>query len=240
MPLQKQTRCLTMALVVLGVQALTKSHDDRQRAQPTRSFIPQWMADSKFSTGMLHRKSDVSAPLLTSYGQSSEDLFAEAHFFHNLYNGTFLELGALDGNLYSNTKLFEDQRGWRGVLVEPNREEFEKIPAHRPEAVAVHAAICAQSRNVHFVSRRTHKRTSESAGALSVSCRNSGRNSTACTTSVIEMPEGRCHVTYVWTTSDHKLCPTGGLGGIWVRMDLSESLIVYCHLEAVKLPTSSA
>ena len=185
MYLQKQTLCLALALSLLGVQASTVSHDNLQRAQPTRTFIPQWMADSKFSNGMLHQRSVVPAPLLTSYGQSNEDLFAEAHFFHNLHNGTFLELGALDGNLYSNTKFFEDQRGWRGVLVEPNREEFEKIPFYRPEAIAVHAAICAQSRNVHFVSRRTHKRTTESAGALSISCTKILKISTACTTAVI-------------------------------------------------------
>ena len=56
--------------------------------------------------------------------------------------------------MYSNTRMYEEQRGWRGVLVEPNREEFEKIPSTRPEAIAVHAAICDQAQDVHFISSR--------------------------------------------------------------------------------------
>jgi len=34
-------------------------------------------------------------------------------------NGTFIELGAMDGITYSNTKIFQDNFNWSGVLIEP-------------------------------------------------------------------------------------------------------------------------
>ena len=41
----------------------------------------------------------------------------------------------------------------QGLLIEPNLLEFEKIPAKRPNAIAVHAAICSQEQLVHFVGK---------------------------------------------------------------------------------------
>jgi hypothetical protein len=35
-----------------------------------------------------------------------------------MHGGTFVELGALDGVLFSNTKFYEDTLGWTGVLIE--------------------------------------------------------------------------------------------------------------------------
>ena len=164
--------CLMLALSVWKSQASTASTDDLQRAQPMKTFIPQWLAKNKLTAGTLHwerSSSDIGGP---SYGQDDVDLITESRFFHKLHNGTFLELGALDGKLYSNTKLLEEERGWRGVLVEPNKEEFDKIPMNRPEAIAVHAAICAQNQDVHFISKRTHHQESESAGVLATPCLN--------------------------------------------------------------------
>ncbi len=55
---------------------------------------------------------------------------------------------------FSNTKFFEESRGWRGLLIEPNRVEYEKIFNNRPEAIAVNAAVCAKNQDVHFISKR--------------------------------------------------------------------------------------
>jgi len=54
------------------------------------------------------------------YSQQGEDFF----IFRNYINqprsdGTFVELGACDGVLYSNTKFFEDTLQFRGILIEP-------------------------------------------------------------------------------------------------------------------------
>ena len=40
------------------------------------------------------------------YSQSQEDIFLNENIFKNKRNGTYIELGALDGVLYSNTKFF--------------------------------------------------------------------------------------------------------------------------------------
>ena len=45
------------------------------------------------------------------YSQCNEDIFLNHNFFKNKRNGVYIELGALDGVLYSNTKFFEDTLG---------------------------------------------------------------------------------------------------------------------------------
>ena len=42
------------------------------------------------------------------YSQSGEDEFLNENYFKNKRDGVYIELGALDGVLYSNTKFFED------------------------------------------------------------------------------------------------------------------------------------
>ena len=102
----------------------------------------------------------------------------------------FLEMGALDGVWGSNTMFFEKERSWRGLLIEPNTQvrrmeekkdkapmenptryihsglahvqEFDKIPASRPNSVSVNAAICDERRTVHFVGRKSNGQESSS------------------------------------------------------------------------------
>lgn len=50
------------------------------------------------------------------YAQDEEDEAAEQKYFKNMHAGTFVELGATDGELFSNTKFFDDHRGWRVSL----------------------------------------------------------------------------------------------------------------------------
>jgi hypothetical protein len=42
------------------------------------------------------------------YSQCGEDEYIYNNYFKNKKNGKYIELGALDGVLYSNTKFFED------------------------------------------------------------------------------------------------------------------------------------
>ena len=41
------------------------------------------------------------------YSQWGEDEFLNNNYFHNMTNGAYIELGALNGVLYSNTKFFK-------------------------------------------------------------------------------------------------------------------------------------
>jgi FkbM family methyltransferase len=66
------------------------------------------------------------------YSQCQEDVFLNENIFKNKQNGVYIELGALDGILYSNTKFFEDSLNWKGVLIEPHPEKFKLLRLNRP------------------------------------------------------------------------------------------------------------
>jgi FkbM family methyltransferase len=66
------------------------------------------------------------------YSQCQEDIFLNDNIFKNKKNGTYIELGALDGILYSNTKFFEDTLNWSGILIEPHPDKFILLQQNRP------------------------------------------------------------------------------------------------------------
>ena len=65
--------------------------------------------------------------------------------------GTFVELGALDGLTFSNTLVLERCYGWRGLLIEANPANYEKLRRSGRKAHHAHAAVCKAGR--HNVSR---------------------------------------------------------------------------------------
>jgi len=66
------------------------------------------------------------------YSQCQEDIFLNENIFKNKKNGVYIELGALDGVLYSNTKFYEDSLNWKGILIEPHPEKFKLLQINRP------------------------------------------------------------------------------------------------------------
>ena len=66
------------------------------------------------------------------YSQCQEDEYLNLKYFQNKQNGIYIELGALDGVLYSNTKFFEDTLHWKGILIEPHPNKFELLQQNRP------------------------------------------------------------------------------------------------------------
>ena len=68
--------------------------------------------------------------------------------------GTYLEMGALDGLLYSNSFFFHNTYGWKGVLIEGAPNNYRKLEQNRPYEIAtVHAAVCDSEQTVHFVDK---------------------------------------------------------------------------------------
>jgi hypothetical protein len=53
-----------------------------------------------------------------SYSQIGQDLEV-LRKYKNKYNGYFVDIGASDGIIYSNTYLLEKRYGWKGICVEP-------------------------------------------------------------------------------------------------------------------------
>ena len=66
------------------------------------------------------------------YSQCQEDIFLNENIFKNKLHGVYIELGALDGVLFSNTKFFEDSLNWKGILIEPHPEKFKLLQQNRP------------------------------------------------------------------------------------------------------------
>ena len=65
---------------------------------------------------------------LLFYSQQGEDeLVYEKYINRRRLDGIYLELGALDGIRYSNTKFFEDELGFSGVLIEPIPGQFRRL-----------------------------------------------------------------------------------------------------------------
>ena len=67
------------------------------------------------------------------YGQKREDEYLYNTFFKGVKNKIYIELGAMDGIQYSNTKFFQDELNWTGILIEPNIKLYEKLKDNRPD-----------------------------------------------------------------------------------------------------------
>ena len=49
------------------------------------------------------------------------------HILNGATNKFFIEAGAFDGEIFSNSLFFEAKRNWTGLLVEPNPDPFRKL-----------------------------------------------------------------------------------------------------------------
>jgi FkbM family methyltransferase len=90
--------------------------------------------------------------LLNFYSQLGEDLF----IYRNLINqkredGTYLELGAWDGLVYSNTKFFQDTLSFNGVLIEPIQSTYTRLTQNRPKDFCVNAAVAQEEGTAEYL-----------------------------------------------------------------------------------------
>ena len=81
----------------------------------------------------------------SEYGQ---DKFVSDLLPH--HGGVFVEFGALDGILHSNSLFFEREHGWSGLLIEANPSAFASLAQNRPHCKTLHAAIYDHSGSVEF------------------------------------------------------------------------------------------
>lgn len=80
--------------------------------------------------------------LVESTSQNGQDLFAllSSDFKKN---GVFIEFGAYDGVIFSNTHLLEEQFGWNGILIDPIPSHYESMKLNR-KCKLIHGAITAE------------------------------------------------------------------------------------------------
>jgi hypothetical protein len=85
--------------------------------------------------------------------QYKEDLYLYERYFYGMVNGTIMESGALDGSKLSTTYMFEKFFGWFPIHVEASFQHFAKLKENRPNGLNIHAALCNESRILHFLHR---------------------------------------------------------------------------------------
>ena len=89
------------------------------------------------------------------YSQYGEDKFVYDNFIcKHRDDGVFLELGATDGFKFSNTKFFEDELSFSGILIEPHRDAYDELVKNRSNCHNFNCAISSKSGNVEMM---THK-----------------------------------------------------------------------------------
>jgi len=69
-----------------------------------------------------------------------------AFFVKKKRNGFFIECGAYDGEGYSNTLLFELERNWTGLLIEPNYKAFKDLKEKQRKVLFIFFKILSLNR----------------------------------------------------------------------------------------------
>jgi FkbM family methyltransferase len=73
-------------------------------------------------------------------------------WFNGLCNGTYVEMGALDGVTFSNSYVFNRLLGWKGLLVELSPDNYKQLIMNRTEELSViNAGVCEEEATMHFM-----------------------------------------------------------------------------------------
>lgn len=105
----------------------------------------------QYTKAHLCPKKDVNGMVTnSSKSQSREDQMLLT-WFNGLCNGTYIEMGALDGLTFSNSYLFEKQLAWSGVLIELSPSDYEKLKVNRPDNILINAAVCNERKKIHYL-----------------------------------------------------------------------------------------
>lgn len=83
------------------------------------------------------------------YSQCRQDEFLNTVVFNHKKNGFFIDIGAHDGQTYSNSLFFESINNWNGICVEPNPTVFAKLNAFR-KSTNLNVCIGASNKSIKF------------------------------------------------------------------------------------------
>jgi FkbM family methyltransferase len=88
---------------------------------------------------------------MTAYAsQFAQDRFLDRVVFRGFRNGFFVDVGAHDGEIYNNTVVFERDRQWRGLCIEPNPIVFARLQLAR-RAECLQFCVAAASGETNFL-----------------------------------------------------------------------------------------
>ena len=86
-----------------------------------------------------------------SYSQMGEDLFLESIFL-NRNDGFYIDIGAFDPKLYSNTYIFY-LKGWTGINIDARPKSMVAFKKKRPRDINIEAAVSNKiAKKLYFMS----------------------------------------------------------------------------------------
>jgi FkbM family methyltransferase len=113
------------------------NEDDKELLDFVRSLIVQ---PSKKKLNLIDKNR-------THFSQIGQDKYID-EFLMQRENGFYIEAGAFEGELFSNTLFFEMQRKWTGLLIEPLPKLFEQVVSKNRKAFAINACISGRKPTV--------------------------------------------------------------------------------------------
>ncbi len=87
---------------------------------------------------------NLESPKQSDYSQHSQSKVIASVLQKN--GGFFVECGAADGELYSNTLFFEKAKNWTGLLIEPDAQYFQALLKKNRNAYIINACVSPESR----------------------------------------------------------------------------------------------
>ena len=130
---------------------MQEQKEESNKEDPTTTNIKHKKHNWKTNAHHCPPKAIESIPIRSFKSQSKEDRTLLS-WFKGLCNGTYIEMGALDGLRFSNTFLFQQEFDWKGVLIELNPGDYSRLKVNRPKDKAIHAAVCDKRQMVHYLS----------------------------------------------------------------------------------------
>jgi len=83
--------------------------------------------------------------------EHNQDKWLSENLFKGKQDGVFVEFGALDGLLHSNSLYFEREMGWTGLCIEPHPESYKQLTKNR-DCKCLNYAIGDKKAMVNFTS----------------------------------------------------------------------------------------
>lgn len=87
---------------------------------------------------------------MTYHSEFGQDRWLAEGIFRDKRGGVYVEFGALDGILHSNSLYFEREMGWTGLLLEANPWAFRELVNNRPLAQCRNRAVFDHNGVVEF------------------------------------------------------------------------------------------
>lgn len=145
-------------VALIGLNVIRHSVGTEQISASSYQWNSPWSAVQSNNS---HHKWKTSAHICQNapvkledgwYKSQSEEDEELLKWFTDICGGTYLEMGGLDGVLFSNSYVFNRGLGWKGVLIEASPSKYPLLVKNRPNEIAtVHAGACEKSMDLHWI-----------------------------------------------------------------------------------------